>query len=276
MKTLRFHILGVGIRVRCADPYSYGLLLKGYSAFVTDSDVEPDLDYTVHPLEASGFELLFDGQPAETAVDEYELLYFFEKHMTMEVQKRRQDLLFMHAAALEYGGRVSILVAPSGSGKSTTTWALVNNGFRYLSDELAPIHPETLRVHPYPHALCLKAVPPDPFGLPAETLHTSYTLHVPVESFPGELCREPAPLEAIFFLRYDPEIGAPRVSPISRGEAGARIYSNALNLLAHDRYGLDAAIKVAGHSRCLELITSDLRKTCDLIKSTLQNQGRPD
>ncbi|MBK8162847.1 MAG: hypothetical protein IPK65_06815 [Gammaproteobacteria bacterium] len=227
MNTLRFHILGVEIRVRCADPYSYKLLLKGYSAFVTDSDIEPDLEYIIHPLDAPRFELRFNGQPAEAAEDEYELLYFFEKHMTMEVQKRRQDLLFMHAAALEFGGRVLILVAPSGSGKSTTTWALINNGFHYLSDELAPIHTETLRVHPYPHALCLKAVPPDPFGLPAETLQTSYTLHVPVESFPGELCREPAPLEAIFFLGYDLEIGAPRVSPISRGEAGARIYSNA-------------------------------------------------
>lgn len=271
MKILSLRVLDVGIRVRCADPYSYGLLLKGYSAFVSGSIPDPALEYTVHPLEPSGFDLLFAGELAQTAEDEYDLLYYFEKHMTMEVQKLRQDLLFMHAAALEYDGRVLLLVAPSGSGKSTTTWALINSGFRYLSDELAPIHTETLRVHPYPHALCLKAEPPEPFGLPGETLRTSYTLHVPVESFPGDCGREPAPLAAIFFLRYDPEIGEPQVRPISKGEAGARIYSNALNLLAHARYGLDAAVKVAGHSLCLELITSDLRKTCDLIKSTLRN-----
>ncbi len=271
MKILGLRVLEVGIRVRCADPYSYGLLLKGYSAFVTGSDAEQDLEYSIHPLDSSGFELLFDGELAQTAEDEYDLIYYFEKHMTMEVQKRRQDLLFMHAAALEYDGRALLLVAPSGSGKSTTTWALVNSGFRYLSDELAPIHTETLRVHPYPHALCLKSDPPEPFGLPGETLRTSYTLHVPVESLPGDLCREPAPLAAVFFLRYDPEIDEPWIRPISKGEAGARIYSNALNLLAHARYGLDAAVKVAGQSRCLELVTSDLRKTCDLIKSTLRN-----
>lgn len=271
MKILSLRILEVGIWVRCAGPYSYGLLLKGYSAFLAGSDLEPDLDYSVVALQDAGFDLLLDGQPVETAADEYDLLYCFEKHMTMEVQKRRQDLLFMHAAALEYDGRVSLLVAPSGSGKSTTAWALINNGFRYLSDELAPIHLETLQVHPYPHALCLKAVPPEPFGLPEETLHTSYTLHVPVEYFPGELCGTPAPLAAIFFLRYDPTVGEPVTKPISKGEAGARIYSNALNLLAHARYGLDAAVKVANHSQCYELITSDLQKTCALIKSTLQN-----
>lgn len=271
MKTLYLRVLGIGIRVRCPDPYSYGLLLKGYSAFLTAADAEPALDYTVLPLSPAGFELLLDGQPAETAEDEYELLYFFEKHMTIEVQKRRQDLLFMHAAALDLDGRALILVAPSGSGKSTTTWALLNNGLRYLSDELAPIELATLRVHAYPHALCLKAVPPEPFGLPDETLHTSHTLHVPVEYFPGELCQEPTPLAAIFFLRYDPAAGEPAVRPISKGEAGARIYSNALNLLAHSRYGLDAAVTVANHSRCYELISSDLQKTCALIKSTLRS-----
>ncbi|MCC6209184.1 MAG: hypothetical protein IT488_13690 [Gammaproteobacteria bacterium] len=245
--------------------------MKGYSAFVTGSDVEPDLEYSVNSLDPPGFELLFNNELAQTAEDEYDLIYYFEKHMTMEVQKLRQDLLFMHAAALEYNGRALLLVAPSGSGKSTTTWALINSGFRYLSDELAPIHTGTLQVHPYPHALCLKAEPPKPFSLPDETLHTSYTLHVPVEGFPGDWGREPAPLAAIFFLRYDPESGEPQVKPISKGEAGARIYSNALNLLAHARYGLDAAVKVAGHSLCLELVTNDLRKTCDLIKSTLQH-----
>jgi hypothetical protein len=271
LKTLQLRVLGVQIRVRCADPYSYGLLLKGYSAFLAGSDLKPDLEYTVLPQPDSGFDLLLDEQPAEAADDEYELLYSFEKNMTIEVQKRRQDLLFMHAAALEHDGRASLLVAPSGSGKSTTTWALANNGFRYMSDELAPIELATMQVQAYPHALCLKAVPPEPFGLPEATLHTSYTLHVPVEYFPGELRMEPAPLAAIFFLHYDPGSGEPAARPISKGEAGARIYSNALNLLAHSRYGLDAAVKVANHSRCFELVTCDLQKTCALIKSTLQS-----
>lgn len=271
MKILYLRVLGIGIRVQCSDPYSYGLLIKGYSAFQTGSEIEPDLSYAILPQEDSTFELILDGQPAETALDDYELLYMFEKNMTIEVQKRRQDLLFMHAGALEYNGRVLLLVAPSGSGKSTTTWALVNNGFHYLSDELAPIDLETLQVHLYPHALCLKAVPPEPFGLPEETLYTSYTIHVPVEFFPGALCKEPAPLVAIFFLRYDPQAEQPAVKLISKAEAGARIYSNALNLLAHSRYGLDAAVKVANNCECFELITSDLQRTCALIKSKLQN-----
>jgi len=270
LKILDLRILGIGVRVRFADPYSYVLLSKGYSAFIAEADASADLEYVVLQQKAPGFDLLFKGQPAEHAVDEYELLYLFEKHMTMEVQKLRQDLLFLHAAALEQNGRAALLVAPSGGGKSTTAWALINNGFRYLSDELAPIALATLQVHPYPHALCLKWEPPAPFCLPAETLRTSYTLHVPVESLRGGVCREETPLAAIFFLRYDAENGTPQAKPISRAEAAARIYSNALNLLAHPRYGLDAALEVAEHSRCFEIVTGDLRKTCGLIQSRLR------
>jgi len=270
LKILDLRILGIAVRVRCADPYSHVLLSQGYSAFIAGANASAGLEYTVLQRKAPAFELGFNGRPIVHALDEYELLYAFEKHMTMQVQKLRQDLLFLHAAALEQHCRAALLVAPSGTGKSTTAWALTNNGFRYLSDELAPISLATLQVHPYPHALCLKWDPPAPFCLPAETLRTSYTLHVPVELLPGEVCREKTPLSAIFFLRYDPQIGSPQAKPISRAEAAARIYSNALNLLAHPRYGLDAALKIAQHSRCFELFTGDLGKTCGLIQSRLQ------
>jgi len=175
----------------------------------------------------------------------------------------------MHAAALEHDGRACLLVAPSGSGKSTTAWALLNNGFHYMSDELAPIDLIAMEVHLYPHALCLKAAPPEPFRLPEGTVNTSHTIHVPVENLSGELCEFPSPLAAIFFLRHDPSAKEPAAKPVSSAEAAARIYSNALNLLAHERYGLDAALQVAGKAACFELITCDLQKTCNLIKSML-------
>lgn len=270
MKVLNLRVLDVQIRVRCPDPYSFGLLSRGYGAFLSESE-DADLDYTIVPLQDSSYQITLEGRDADTATDDYELLYLFEKNITIEIQKRRTDLLFLHAGALEYEGRACLLVAPSGNGKSTTTWALVNSGFRYMSDELAPIDPVSMQVHLYPHALNLKAAPPDPFTLPAGALYTTYTIHVPTEHFPTEIRKEPAPLAAIFFLRYDPDASAPSLSPMSKGEAGARIYSNALNLLAHARYGLDAAIKIATRGACYELITSDLQKTCALITSRMQS-----
>src|SRR5262249_42615700 len=47
--------------------------------------------------------------------------------------------LIIHAGIIERDGRAAILAAPPGSGKSTLTAALINRGWRLLSDELTLI-----------------------------------------------------------------------------------------------------------------------------------------
>ena len=150
------------------------------------------------------------------------LLLHFEQDLTVELQKRRSDLYFLHAAALERDGRALLLVAESGGGKSTTAWGLLHHGFRYASDELAPIDLATGRVHGFPHALCLKADPPAPYPLPAGTLRTSRSRHVPVGLLPAPLADGPLPLDAIVFLRYRPDLDGPAIRPMGTAEAAAR------------------------------------------------------
>lgn len=52
-------------------------------------------------------------------------------------------ILVIHAAAVARGNRAAILPAPPGSGKSTLCAALVNRGWRLLSDELTLIRLDT-------------------------------------------------------------------------------------------------------------------------------------
>ncbi|MFQ5460455.1 MAG: hypothetical protein ACE5EL_06640, partial [Anaerolineae bacterium] len=70
----------------------------------------------------------------------------------------RHDRVVLHSGAAERNGQAILLVGPSGWGKTTVTAALVKQGWRYLSDEFAPITPDG-HVHPFPRALRL--VPPD-------------------------------------------------------------------------------------------------------------------
>jgi hypothetical protein len=163
-----------------------------------------------------------------------------------------------------------MLVGESGSGKSTTTWALLHHGCVYLSDELAPVDLQTSEVYPYPHALCLKDVPPGPYPLPKNTLYTSRTLHIPTAALPGQVGEGPVPLAAIFFLQYRPEAAAPVVEPLSKAEAAARLLANALNPLAHAGDGLDGAIKVSTSVASVKLFSADLMATCALVRATLK------
>ncbi len=272
---LQFRILGQRIRVRCDDQLLRSLILTNYGAFLEPGS-SAELEYTVGKHPSGGF---FISRGNETLVEEtsdeaiqYKVVYFLEKLITLDLQYLRTDLYFVHSAALERNGGVIMIAADSGTGKSTTAWSLLQHGFRYLSDELAPIDPATLEVHPYPHALCLKAPPPGPYPLPENTMRTERTLHIPTTSLPNLIIKEPKPLRALIFLQRDANASAPPTfEEVSSAEAGASLYANTLNALAHPGSGLDVAIKVASAVPAFTLHAGELQATCELI-STLEQK----
>jgi hypothetical protein len=273
---LHFSIFGQRIRIRCDDNAFRQLVLANYGAFRVPSGTE-DLVYSVDRTERGDFRIdCGDETLADDVGDaavEYVFLYLLEKQIALDLQKRRPDLYFVHASALERRGRVSVISAASGTGKSTTAWALLRHGFRYLSDELAPIAPDTFEVHPYPHALCLKATPPEPYPLPEGIARTERTVHVPVSLLPGGAFPAPAPLHALFFLRRDTPRSQPAFSRLSPAEAGARLYANTLNALAHPGSGLTAAIAIGGAAPAFLIDVGELRATCELITELEERAG---
>jgi hypothetical protein len=267
---LSFDFFGVEVEVATADPDCRKLLSGNYSLFQTRAR-NPILTYSVQKSSDGAFEISRGNEWSLLASDDGDLLFQVEKEITIEIQKLRPDLYFLHAAALDYDGLGLMLVANSGGGKSTTTWALSHHGFRYLSDELAPIDLRTLEIFPYPHALSLKSLPPSSYRLPRETIHTSRTVHVPVEALPGGIQRVPTCLAAIFFVSYRPDQEFPRVVSISRTEAAARLFANALNPLAHPNEGLDGVLEIATRCSSFELVTNDLPQTCAVVKQRMES-----
>lgn len=268
MNTIELSVFGCDIQVECADRQAESLLNSNYGWFKKRIE-DPQINYRITRQGASeGLLIARNRACPELARDDSDFLYMFEKDLTIETQKLRSDLYFIHAAVLELDGRAVALVAPSGYGKSTTTWGLLHHGFKYLSDELAPVDLTTLDVHPFPHALCLKAVPPNDYPLPKETIYTSYTAHVPVQCLPCEATVEGVALDTIFFVKFIGDISEPVLKPLGKAEAAVRLFANALNPLAHTGDGLDGAIEIVSRTRCYELHYSNLKPTCELIRST--------
>ena len=269
MNIIDLSVFDCAIRVEYWDRRAGALLNGNYSGF-EKSIRDPQISYRI-THEGMGEERVIarKGACTELARDDAEFLYMFEKDMTIETQKLRRDLYFLHAAVLELDGQALALVAPSGYGKSTTTWGLLHHGLKYLSDELAPICLETMRVHPFPHAVCLKEAPPENYPLPKETIFTTRAAHVPTQFLPGPTIIDPISLEAIFFVRFVSDISAPILAPLGKGEAAARLFTNALNPLAHGGEGLDGAIEIASRTHCFEMLSANLPRTCELIKSAV-------
>jgi hypothetical protein len=241
-----------------------------------DEDCAPDMEFSVKSDEtSSSLSLVKRGHAAQAAGDSSDLLFLLEKEITIELQRRRAELYFLHAAAIAQGGRVCLLAAESGGGKSTTTWAMLHHGFDYLTDELSAVELQSMRVFPYPHAISMKRQPPPSYPLPSSVMQLGRTMHVPARALPGAVVSEPRPLGAVFLLRFRPDLPAPEVRAIGPAEAAARLYVNALNALAHTDHGLDAVARIAEHVPCYTVSSAGLRETCSLIRSAF-DQGLPD
>ena len=265
-QTLFLRVCGIDVRIDCREPLLQCLLRANFGCLRQDSPGFCHLHYQIG-RRRRGFVIARQGSELHAANDG-EFLFQLEKDLTIELQKLRRELYFIHGAALSTNGKGFLLLAPSGHGKSTTCWGLLHHGFSYLSDELAPVDLETLEIQPYTHALCLKEEPPVSYPLPAQALRTQTTMHVPGTLLPvstGE-----ARLGALFFLTYRRQAAAPQIQAISRAEAATRLFAQALNPLAHAQDGLDGAVAIAAKVPSFYVISAELSRTCELIKHTLE------
>jgi hypothetical protein len=274
-QSLSFFILGQRVRVDCSDPVLRQLLVANFGTMAAaPENAAPDLLYSVSSGDTpQSFSLIRQGRSSLDAEDIGDLLFLLEKDMTLELQKRRSDLLFLHSAAVEWQGKACLLAAESGSGKSTTTWALLHHQFRYLTDELSPIDLHSMQVFPYSHALCLKQ-PPPAYPLPAGAIHLRRTIHIPTRFLPSAVVSRPRPLGAVFIVKYCPDVSTPSVQAIGPAEASARLYVTTLNALAHSNHGLDAVVRIAEHVPCFTVSSNELPATCALIRSTIEDVAR--
>lgn len=252
------------------------ILFGIYSAFRLTKPIEkPVLRYSIgrSPESTSSYSVYRGSMLVGTSETMGYLLYIFEKDLTIELQKIRSDLYFLHAAVLEWEGKGIVLVAPSGTGKSTTTWALTNNGFRYLSDELAPIDLNEMTVYGYPRALGLKQKPPT-YSLPSKLIETESSIHLPVSVLRTDFIPGPIPISALFILGDHEQAEGSIVERAPTGAAAQHIYANSLNALSHKNIGLEGAVSLATQTPCFFVkAKQDLKQTCESLRQELTSLG---
>lgn len=266
---LTFDILERVVEIACGDPQTRRLLDGIYGGF-RPANLPAHLSYKVGKSESGvGYSIEREAKRVRTD-DADEFVTKLGDDITIESQKLRPDLYFVHAAVVESGGRAILLSATAGQGKSTTTWALLHHGFRFLSDELAPVDLDSLEAHPFPRAISLKSPPPEPYALVQPVRTETRVIHVPANELPGDVAQTPVPLGAIIFVRHDPAEKRPSLERLEAARAAMMLYANALNPLAHRGDGLDGALRIVECCESFELVATDLRRTAALIRSAIQ------
>jgi HprK-related kinase A len=153
------------------------------------------------------------------------------------ISTRAHAWLMIHAAVIERDGMAVVLPAPPGSGKSTLCAALVNRGWRLLSDELALFRPGDARLVPVPRPVSLKNrsievirefVPGAVFS-PAVSNTTKGTVaHLKAPAGSVARAGETARPAWIVFPKYEAG-AATSLTPIPRARAFFRVAENAFN-----------------------------------------------
>lgn len=153
------------------------------------------------------------------------------------ISTRAHSYLMIHAAVVEKDGFAAILPAPPGSGKSTLCAALVNRGWRLLSDELALFRPHDLHLAPVPRPVSLKNrsidvirayVPDAVFSHPVSNTTKGTVAYLKAPAGSVARAGETAQPAWIIFPKYEAD-AATSLTPIPRARAFLRVAENAFN-----------------------------------------------
>ncbi len=232
-------------------------------------------------LRRARYLILGDGEEIGGERRRGEILPFLEWGVNWRVIVTASAYLQIHAAAIAYQGCGCVLAGSSGCGKSTLAAALTSRGWQYLCDELALIEPETLEVHPFPKALCIKVG-----GFEAiRRMNLSFAggeHHVkgskgrvayinPLEVGPDTI-GGPSPIRFVALLRYAPGM-APRVRRIPHAQAAFGLARHALNRDAHRDRTISILSDLVRNAECYIVESGPIEETCDLLEQVISQGG---
>ena len=192
-------------------------------------------------------QFLADGVTPFTPLPRAQALPMLEWGLNWCVTAYSHHVLVLHAACVARDDRAVILPAPPGSGKSTLCAALVNRGWRLLSDELTLVDFRADRVWGLARPVNLKNASIDvirrfaPRAFLTQPVHDTTKGTVALMAPPAASVHAGTrPAKPCWMVLPKYEAGAAAtLEPMPRGEAFLQIADNAMNYAVLGRQGFE-------------------------------------
>ena len=183
------------------------------------------------------------------------------------IGQRFNDLLLLHAGAVERDGLALVLPAMPGSGKSTLAAALSLSGWRLLSDEFGAYDPQSRAFRPMLKPIALKNEsidvirrfsPQARLGPLFPKTRKGTVAHLAADADAVARRREPAVPGAVILPRWVQGSGT-KLETVSRDRVFAALAFNAFNYSTLGATGFDAVVGLARQCPAWTLVYSDLK-----------------
>jgi HprK-related kinase A len=225
------------------------------------------------PWQASRVRFLVDGRAPHADMSAEHALAVLEWGINLVVSLRFHCFMMFHAAVVERNGRALLLPAAPGSGKTTLAAALINSGWRLLSDEFGLVRPGTGHLVPLPRPLPLKNesidvlrrfAPQAKFGPLVAGTRKGDIVHL----CPSAHCIAHAgvavPAAWIVFPQWQPE-ATWRWEPVPRGTAFMSLAANAFNYELQGRAGFETVRDIVANCDAYALDYTNLPQAVDAL-----------
>lgn len=187
-----------------------------------------------------GFSVASEQTINYTGIDFAHLLTMVKDEVRMQFMRGRPDLLWLHAGVIERSGGALLLSGPSGQGKSTLSTRLCEHGWKFLSDDIAPVRMDIDRVVPFPQTPVRRLHPGREVS--PQDLRKLERESIDIED--DGVTRREADIRGIVFVRY--EMGAPAaLSRLPQGSAAIELLRNATNFWDHRISAVDRVADLA-------------------------------
>jgi len=121
----------------------------------SNANLSPRHKYVIEST-PSGFALLKDGQQDQPFISCLDLMCHLEEDIENTLIRSIGNWVGFHAGAVMIGDAACVIAGNPDTGKTTTTFNLVEMGQTFLCEEVTPVDPKTLLVHPYPQVLTIE------------------------------------------------------------------------------------------------------------------------
>ncbi len=206
---------------------------------------------------------------------------FFEWGLNWCIYEHVHEFFVIHSAVVEKRGRALLMSAPPGSGKSTLCAALVNRGWRLLSDEFAIIDKTNGHLIPIPRPVGLKEqsieiirkFAPESWIGPAFADTSKGTVaHMRPPAGAVARMNEPALPAWLVFPTYEAN-AVTALSPVSKASAFITASENSFNYKVLGESGFECHARLIDQCDCFDLKFSDLNAALDLIEELPAARG---